>query len=83
MNDKIITVTFPKCGTCQYAQASTNNTHDCFGHPPSIHIIGMTQPDALGRPGIQIETFVPKVRGDRPACSLYKRKDDFATTGSS
>jgi hypothetical protein len=83
MNDKIVTVTFEKCGGCRFAQKSTNNVHDCFGHPPSVHIIGMAQPDALGRAGMQLEMFVPKVRGDRPACALYQPQADFSTIGRS
>ena len=83
MNDRIVAITFPKCGTCLYAQAFKSNTADCYGRPPSVHVIGMTAPDALGRPGIQLETFVPRVNHDRAACALYKRKDDFITSGNS
>lgn len=77
----IVAVTFPKCGSCLYAQAFKQGMADCFGHPPSVHVIGMTPPDALGRPGLQLETFCPRVKEDRPACALYKRKDDFSTMG--
>ena len=82
MNDKIVTVTFPKCGTCIYAQPAQSNMHDCYGNPPTVILVGAGK-DVLGRPGLQLETFVPKVRGDRAACSLHKPKDDFATAGSS
>jgi hypothetical protein len=83
MNDKIINITFPKCGTCLYAQKfDAKDSADCFGHPPSVHIIGATK-DVLGRPGLQLETFVPRVHKDRCACALHKRKEDFATAGSS
>ena len=83
MNDRIIAVTFPKCRTCVYAQEFKSNMADCFGHPPSVHVIGMSPPDALGRPGIQLETFVPRVNQDRAACALYKQKLDFSTSGKS
>jgi hypothetical protein len=83
MNDKILTVTFPKCGTCRFIQKlDAKEMGDCFGNPPSVHVLGATR-DPIGRPAIQCETFVPRVHKDRPACSLYKRKDDFATQGSS
>jgi hypothetical protein len=79
----IRTITFPKCGTCIYAQQfDGSNMADCFGHPPSVHIVGMGK-TVLGQPGIQLETFVPRVKKDRPACALYKRQDDFATVGRS
>ena len=93
MNDKTLAgahgspliraVTFLTCGTCIYAQPSNSNVHDCHGNPPSVHVIGVARPDQLGRTGLQLEMFVPKVRGDRPACALHKRKDDFATMGNS
>jgi hypothetical protein len=83
MNDKIVTVTFPKCGTCIYRQEpDAKGLGDCHGNPPQVILLGATQ-DALGRPAMQLETFVPKVKGDRPACALHKRKDDFATLGRS
>ena len=83
IRDKIVSVTFPKCGTCQYAQKlDMKGFADCYGNPPTIHLIGATK-DVLGRPALQLETFVPRVHKDRPACALYKRKDDFATAGSS
>jgi hypothetical protein len=83
MNDKILNVTFPKCGTCFYRQKpDPRDMGDCFGNPPTVIMLGMSQ-DALGRPAVQMETFVPKVKADRPACALYRRKDDFATAGSS
>jgi hypothetical protein len=83
MSDKIVNVTFPKCGTCIYRQKpEAHDMGDCFGNPPTIVNLGAVQ-DVLGRAGFKIETFVPKVKADRPACSLYKRKDDFATAGSS
>jgi hypothetical protein len=77
------TVTFQKCGGCVYHQKPDSNGHgDCFGNPPSVHVLGMAQ-DVLGRPAIKCETFVPRVHIDRPACALFKRKDDFTTLGSS
>lgn len=83
MNTNIVNVTFPKCGTCIYRQASdARGMGDCFGMPPTVIPLGASQ-DALGRPALQLETFVAKVKSDRPACALYKRKDDFATAGSS
>lgn len=82
MNDKIQMVTFNKCGTCKFAQKfDTKNSAECFGNPPSVHVIGASQ-DALGRPVLQLETFVPRVQSDRPACSLHQRKQDFATMGA-
>lgn len=83
MNDKIVSVTFPKCGTCRYAQKfDTKQSADCFGNPPTVILLGAAQ-DVLGRPAMQLETFVPRVQADRPGCALYKRKDDFPTLGSS
>jgi hypothetical protein len=82
MNDKIINVAFPKCGSCRYAGPFKQDMADCFGMPPSVHIVGADR-DALNRPVLQIETFVPRVRNDRPSCSLYKVKEDFATVGRS
>lgn len=83
MNERIVTVTFPKCGTCVYWQKpDAQGSADCFGHPPSVHMIGATK-DVLGRPALQLETFVPRVRADRPACALHKPKEDFATLGRS
>lgn len=79
---EIINITFPKCGTCIYAQEFKQHSADCFGNPPSVHVVGAGQ-DVLGRPSIQLETFVPRVKDDRPACALYKRKDDFLTAGNS
>ena len=82
MSEKMVLVTFPKCGTCEYAQNFKQDIADCHGMPPSVHVIGV-QPDALGRPQIHIETFVPKVKAERPACSLHRPKQDFATAGRS
>ena len=83
MNERIIAVTFPKCGTCQYAQKpDTKGFCDCHGNPPSPLILGSGQ-DALGRPTFQIEAMVPKVQAIRPACHLYAAKQDFATNGNS
>jgi|HubBroStandDraft_6_1064221.scaffolds.fasta_scaffold564089_2 hypothetical protein len=83
MNERIITVTFAKCGTCIYAQKfDAKDAADCFGYPPTVILLGATK-DVLGRPGVQLETFVPRVQKDRAGCSLHKRKDDFATQGSS
>jgi hypothetical protein len=83
MNDKIVNITFAKCGTCIYAQKFDNkDMADCYGNPPSVHIVGMGK-TVLGQPGLQLETFVPRVHKDRPACALHKRKADFATVGSS
>lgn len=73
-------IAVPTCGTCAYAQAFKDHTADCFGNPPSIHVVGATR-DVLNRPALQLEAFVPKVRDDRPACALYKRKTEFVTIG--
>lgn len=76
-------VVLPKCSTCVYAQEfKPDGSAECFGHPPTPMIIGAGQ-DPLGRPSIQLETFVPRVKRDRPACALYQRKLDFATVGNS
>ena len=80
MNDRIVSITFPKCGTCLYAQAFKAGLADCFGEPPTPLVIGTSQ-DALGRPQFRIESMVAKVKDDRPACALYKRKEDFLTAG--
>lgn len=83
MNDKILTVTFLKCGTCLYAQKfDSKDLADCFGHPPSVHVLGVGK-DVIGRNAVQCETFVPRVHKDRAACALHKRRQDFATEGSS
>jgi hypothetical protein len=83
MNEKILTVTLLKCGTCLYAQKfDAKDMADCFGNPPSVHVLGMGA-DAIGRPTVQCETFVPRVHKERPACALHKRKMDFATARSS
>jgi hypothetical protein len=81
MNDKIVSISFSKCGTCLYAQEFKQNMADCHGMPPTVVLLGQTQ-TVLGQPALQLETFVPRVARDRPACSLYKRKQDFATTGA-
>lgn len=82
MANQIVAITLAKCGTCRYAQKfDAKDLADCFGHPPSIHIVGAGK-DILGRPGLQLETFVPRVHKDRPACALYQRKVDFETAGS-
>ena len=88
MNDRIISVTFPKCGTCIYAQPAKGAGHstteiECFGMPPTVMILGQSPPDALGRPGMIMDSFVPKLRADRAGCSLHKPKQDFATSGRS
>lgn len=79
-NPKIVSVVFPRCGTCVYAQAFKSNMADCHGKPPTPIVVGVGQ-DPLGRPILNVENLVPRVTQDRPACSLYKRKDDFATQG--
>lgn len=83
MNDRIVSITFPKCGTCQYAQPVNKHSGlaDCYGMPPTPMILGATQ-GPLG-PQIQMEVFSPKVKEDRPACSLYHKKEDFVTAGRS
>ena len=80
---KVSVLTVETCGSCKYAQdfKKNDNRADCFGMPPSVHVIGASQ-GPLG-PQLQLETFVPRVHRDRPACSLYKRKQDFLTQGSS
>ena len=83
MNDKITSITFPKCGTCVFAQKfDTKDSADCFGHPPSVHVLGVGK-DPIGRPAVQCETFVPRVHRERPSCALYQRRLDFATAGNS
>ena len=61
------------CGDCIFAQKVAGNPKllDCYGHPPSVHVVGM-MPDALNRPQLQIETFVPRVVPTRPACALFQ-----------
>ena len=81
MTDNVVNIILAKCGTCQYAQKFAQGVADCYGHPPSIHVLGATK-DVLGRPALQIETFVPRVHKDRPACALYRIKVDFATAGN-
>lgn len=83
MNDRIVSITFPKCGSCRYAQAFKNDKMaDCHGMPPVPMMLGTSQ-DALGRPQVHMETFVPRVKEDRPGCSLYIAKQDFVTSGRS
>jgi hypothetical protein len=83
MNDKIVNVTFPKCGSCRYAQKfDAKDLADCYGEPPTVMNLGATQ-DVLGRPGFAIEAFVPRIHRDRPACSRHVAKVDFATLGRS
>jgi hypothetical protein len=81
-NPRIVSVVFPRCGTCVFAQAFKSNMADCHGRPPTPMVVGASQ-DALGRPILTVENLVPRVTQDRPACSLYKRKEDFATRGNS
>lgn len=84
MNDKIVTVTFPKCGTCQFAHPAKGSSDiECFGMPPTVMMLGQSAPDALGRPGIIMDSFVPKLRPDRWGCSLHRPKVDFSTLGKS
>lgn len=81
MSDKIVAIA--TCGSCIYAQEfKADNSADCFGHPPTVLLLGAGR-DALGRPAAQLETFVPRVKRDRPACALHKRNTDFAVIGSS
>ena len=54
---------------------------ECFGMPPVVMRLGQSAPDALGRPGIIMYSFVPKLRPDRWCCSLHKPKVDFSTMG--
>jgi hypothetical protein len=83
MNNNIVTVTFPKCGTCRYAQKpDARGFADCHGNPPTVILMGAVQ-DLAGRPGFQMESFVPKVNVDRLGCALHKPKEDFATMGRS
>jgi hypothetical protein len=70
---RIIPVVFSTCQTCVFWQEPKQGAADCYGMPPSVHIIGASQ-DALGRPALQLETFVPKLKADRPACSLHRAK---------
>jgi hypothetical protein len=83
VNPKIVNVAFLKCGSCLYAQKFDRaDLADCFGNPPSVHVLGVGK-DVIGRPAVRCETFVPRVHKERPACALYKRKDDFMTTWNS
>jgi CO dehydrogenase/acetyl-CoA synthase epsilon subunit len=83
MNDKIVTVTFEKCGGCRFWQKPDGKGFaDCYGNPPTVLLLGVTQ-DALGRPAMQLETFVPRVAKDRAACSRYQPQADFSTIGRS
>lgn len=83
MNDRIVSITFPKCGTCRFAQAPFKaGMADCYGNPPLPMVLGTSQ-DALGRAQMHIEAMVPKVKDDRPACSLHQQRLDFATDGRS
>ena len=78
---RITAITLPTCGTCSFAQAfKADGSADCFGVPPSVHVIGASQ-DALGRPVLNIETFCPRVKKDRPACSLHRPRVSFETFG--
>jgi hypothetical protein len=77
---RILPITLPTCGTCAFAQKFTQGAADCFGMPPSVHMIGAGR-DALNRPAIQLETFVPRVAADRPACSLHRPRLSFETDG--
>jgi len=80
---RIIPVTLPTCGTCSFAQAfKSDGSADCFGVPPSVHVIGAGK-DVLGRPALQLETFVPRVAANRPACSLHRPRVSFETVGHS
>ena len=82
MNGEIINVTFPKCGTCRFAQKfDLKDYADCFGEPPTVVLLGATK-DVLGRPALQLEAFVPRIHKDRAACSRYQQKMDIGTIGS-
>lgn len=81
-DNRVVQITFPKCGTCRFAQAFKNGMADCYGNPPSVLVLGTSQ-DVLGRQQMHIEAMVPKVKEDRPACHLYEVKQDFATAGRS
>ena len=83
MNDRIVSITFPTCGKCRFAQKpDAKGMYECNGNPPIPLILGTSQ-DALGRPQLHIEAMVPKVKEDRPACHLYEAKQDFVTAGRS
>ena len=82
MNERIVSITFPKCGSCKFAHNLKSNMLDCYGLPPTPHVLGASQ-DALGRQQFHIEAMSPKVNHDRSACTLYDRKQDFATEGRS
>ena len=77
---RITAVTIPTCGTCSFAQTFKDGAADCFGYPPSVHVIGAGK-DVLGRPALQLETFVPRVAANRPACSLHRPRVSFETMG--
>lgn len=64
-------VTGEKCGNCKFGQRVNVEQVDCFGNPPSVHVLGVGK-DAIGRPTMHLETFVPRVAAQREACSLYK-----------
>ncbi len=83
MTAAIVNIIFEKCGTCHFAQVfKADHMAECYGHPPSVHIVGAAK-NVLGQPGLQLETFVPRVNRERPACALYRPKQDFATEGNS
>lgn len=83
MNDRIVAITFPKCGTCRFAQVPfKGGLADCYGKPPVPLVLGAGQ-DALGRTALQIEAMVPRVKEDRNACSLHQVRLDFQTDGRS
>jgi hypothetical protein len=77
MNDKILDITIETCGTCRFAQGFSQGMADCHGLPPTILNLGVNERLCY------LEAFVPKVKSDRPACSLYRRKIDFPTQGCS
>ena len=61
MNDRIVSITFPTCGKCRFAQKpDAKGMYECNGNPPIPLILGTSQ-DALGRPQFHIEAMVPKV----------------------
>lgn len=81
-DNRIVKITFPKCESCVYAQAfDAKDMAECYGLPPRPFMLGASQ-GPLG-PVINMEVFSPKITKQRPACSIYKPRQDFETAGRS
>jgi hypothetical protein len=82
-DERIVAITFPKCGTCRFAHnPDPKKLYECHGNPPTPMLLGSGQ-DQLGRAVLQMEVFSPRVKDDRPACRLYEKRLDFPTDGRS